>query len=189
MEIINKIKENMDNNIEIWKDIPGYENMYQASSIGRIKSLAKIDASGHRRKEKIIKPGIDSDGYYNLHFCRNSIKKNIKAHRAIAFAFIPNPQNKPQINHKNFNKLDNRIENLEWVDCKTNIQYTHKMGMANSAKGEQCRHAKLNVNQVKEIRLLYKINKLSFKKLAEMFKVNKQNIRFIINKETWKHVN
>lgn len=178
----------MNQYIEIWKDIPDYENFYQASNLGRIKSLSRIDASGHLRKEKMIKLCIDSYGYYNTHLYKNTIAKNMKVHRAIALAFIPNPECKPQIHHKNFNKLDNNIENLEWVDSKTNINYSHKMGKVNVVMGERHYAAKFDDNQIRNIREVYSHGNISPKELAKKFNVGGSNIYFIINKKTWKHV-
>lgn len=100
---------------EIWKDICGYEGKYQVSSLGSVKSL------DYRRtgKERILKIG-KSRGYLNVNLCKNSKTKMFKVHRLVANAFIPNPENKPFIDHINTIKDDNRAENLRWVTCKEN---------------------------------------------------------------------
>lgn len=111
---------------EIWKDIPNYEGLYQASNLGRIKALPKIINNGRSygrlilSNEKIMKPRYDKDGYLHIGITKNKKQKIISVHRLIALAFIPNPLNKTQVNHINGIKDDNRIENLEWVTNSEN---------------------------------------------------------------------
>lgn len=112
-------------NQEIWKDIEGYEGLYQVSNFGRVKSLNKY----HHKREQILKPNLKSDGYYETSLSKNSKPKWVRTHRLVAQAFIPNPENKPQINHKDGNKLNNCIENLEWVTNKENIDHAIAMGL------------------------------------------------------------
>lgn len=100
---------------EIWKDIPGYEGKYQASTYGRIKSL-NYKRSG---KEKILKTFINNSGYLIL----NLNNKTWLVHRLTALTFIENPKNYSIINHKDENKLNNKVENLEWTTSKYNANY------------------------------------------------------------------
>lgn len=104
------------NTIEIWKDIKGYEGLYQISSLGKVKSL-KFG------KEKILKPRKNTFGYLESVLCKNGNSKSFKIHRLVAEAFIPNPNNLPCVNHKNENKILNTVENLEWCTYKYNINY------------------------------------------------------------------
>ena len=83
---------------EIWKDIKGYEGLYQISNYGEVKSLEK-KAGFSTRKEKILKQHLDKDGYVKVYLCKNNKVKFLSVHRLIAEAFIPNPNNFPQINH------------------------------------------------------------------------------------------
>ena len=94
---------------EIWKDIPGYEGRYQASNLGRIKGPRGLN-----------KPFINRDGYLVATLYAGREKRRTGAHRLVAMAFIPNPEEKEQINHKNGIRTDNRVENLEWVTCSEN---------------------------------------------------------------------
>lgn len=120
---------------EIWKDIKDYEGLYQVSNLGRVKSLERIDNNNHPIKEKILKNQTDKDGY--LWICLHGIKiKKVQVHRLVAQAFIPNPNNLPQVNHKNEIKDDNRPVNLEWCDTKYNINY----GTRNKRVGQKLRN-------------------------------------------------
>lgn len=111
---------------EIWRDIEGYENLYQVSNLGRVKSLSRIKFNGvgcYITKEIILKPCKDKDGYLYVQLSKEKVSKPHKIHRLVAKAFIPNPNNLPQVNHKDEVKYNNRIENLEWCDAKYNINY------------------------------------------------------------------
>ena len=103
---------------EIWKDIPGYEN-YQISNLGNVKSLNYLRTG----KEKLLKPGLSSSGYYFVPLCKNGEKKYFRVHRLVALAFIPNPDNKPCVDHINGDRLDNREKNLRWCTNKENQNY------------------------------------------------------------------
>jgi hypothetical protein len=108
---------------EIWKDI--FED-YQVSSYGRIKSFKN-------GKEKILKPYSTKKGYLEIDLHKNDKRKVFKVHRLVANAFIPNPHNLPQVNHKDENKLNNRVENLEW--CTT--LYNNNYGTRNERIGKR----------------------------------------------------
>lgn len=99
---------------EIWKDIPGYEGIYVVSNFGRIRNLV----SG-----KFIKPSQKDDGYCRVCLSKNGCGKCINIHRLVAQVFIPNPDNLPQVNHKDEDKTNNVADNLEWCDAKYNINY------------------------------------------------------------------
>lgn len=117
---------------EIWKDIQGYEGLYQVSNLGRVKSLARILNDGRIWKEKIIKPAKSGSGYMQVTLYKNNIKKPFRIHRLVAEAFIPNPLNLPFVNHKDENKANNFVGtpennytdgNLEWCTREYNINY------------------------------------------------------------------
>lgn len=105
--------------MEIWKDIVGFEGIYQVSNLGRVKSLG----NDKNRKEKILKGSKDRVGYLFIRLNKEGKVKTFKVHRLVAQAFIPNTDNSLQVNHINEIKDDNRVENLEWCDCKYNINY------------------------------------------------------------------
>lgn len=105
---------------EIWKDIAGYEGLYQVSNLGGIKSLPRNSTRGG-----ILKPLIHR-GYSSVELCKNNIKKRFRVHRLEAFAFLPNPKNKPYINHKNGIRNDNRLENIEWCTNSENQLHSYR---------------------------------------------------------------
>lgn len=112
--------------MEIWKPIPDYETAYEASSYGRIRSLNRPVKSGLRhnaevtRQGRILKLSQKRDGYIHVMLSTPAKTVTTSVHRLVAFAHLPNPDNLPQVNHKNGNKTDNRIENLEWVTRSDN---------------------------------------------------------------------
>ena len=113
---------------EIFKDVPGYEGLYQVSNLGRVKSL-------HDGKEKIRKPCIDPSGYYYVILCKKGIKTKYSLHRLVALVFIPNPNNYPEVNHKDENKANNQVDNLEWCTRQYNANY----GTARKRRREKIR--------------------------------------------------
>lgn len=121
---------------EIWKDVEGYEGLYQVSNLGRVRSLDRVTYNpvqpGCVRHGKLIKP--QKRGRYLFNALRKDGEaKQISIHRLVASAFVPNPNNYPVVNHKNENKYDNRAENLEWCTQKYNCNY----GQRNRKTGDK----------------------------------------------------
>lgn len=108
---------------EIWKDIKGYEGLYQVSNLGNVKSLMFINNVAKKHREKILFKSIRS-GYYTVNLCKNTIRKSKQVHRLVAEAFIPNPLNKKIVNHIDFDRKNNRVENLEWCSQKENVRWS-----------------------------------------------------------------
>lgn len=106
---------------EVWKDIEGYEGLYQVSNLGRVKSLARKDGL-YMMSERIKKQHI-SNHYYAIGLNKKGVFKTMHVHRLVAKTFLPNPDNLPQVNHKDENKLNNRVDNLEWCTAKYNVNY------------------------------------------------------------------
>lgn len=107
---------------EEWKGIKGYENKYQISNLGRVRSLDRIDSRGERRKGKILKGRRNKYGYMKVALY-DKIPKEKFIHRLVAEAFIDNPCNHPIINHKDEDKSNNNVLNLEWCSCSYNVSY------------------------------------------------------------------
>ena len=110
---------------EIWKMIPDHPDYY-ISNLGRVYSAKK---SG-----KILSPCIDTHGYYMLHLWENNVQHAIKVHRLVAEAFIPNPNNLSDVNHKDENKTNNNVQNLEWCSRSYNLNYGTRHERANTSK-------------------------------------------------------
>lgn len=122
---------------EIWRDIVGYEGLYQVSNLGRVRSMDRYDNLKHFRKGKILIQHIYT-GYLYVSLCKNGKIKMYRVHRLVAMAFIPNPNNLPQVNHKDENKQSNIVENLEWCDARYNMNYgTAIERRSNSNKGKK----------------------------------------------------
>jgi hypothetical protein len=109
---------------EVWKEVIGYEGLYQVSNLGKVKSI---------KKNILLKPVFDKRGYNMVSLYINGKGKTNKIHRIIAIAFIPNPENKPQVNHKDCNKNNNSVENLEWNTNRENIQHAYNNGLKQSS--------------------------------------------------------
>lgn len=107
--------------IEIFKDIEGYKGLYQVSNLGNVKSLG--NGNSNNSKEKILKPTKDKKGYLTVDLYKDGKRKIYKVHRLVAKVFIENPNNLPQVNHKDEDKTNNAVENLEFCDAKYNINY------------------------------------------------------------------
>ncbi len=117
---------------EIWKDIQGYEGYYQVSNLGNIKSLARkiirSDGVVQFRKERIMSKRICTDGYYMAKFNVDKKSECIAIHKLVAKHFIPNPNNLPEVNHKDCNRKNNCIDNLEWCTHQENVKYSWELG-------------------------------------------------------------
>lgn len=129
---------------EIWKDVVGYEGLYQVSNLGRVKSVERYINryySKHVERKMFIKEKILSFGYtagYPLvSLCKNGVVKKQSVHRIVAIAFIPNPENKEQINHKDGNRANPSVNNLEWVTNTENQRHSWKyLNRVNPNKGK-----------------------------------------------------
>lgn len=115
--------------MEIWKDIKGYEGIYQISSLGNVKSLYGWDGHAYITREKILHPAPTTTGYYKVKLVKDGHRKDHKIHRLVADAFISNPMNKKQVNHKDGNKLNNDVNNLEWCTASENSQHSYQTGL------------------------------------------------------------
>ena len=110
---------------EIWKDINDYEGLYQISSFGQVKSLAR-SCKGRHIKEEIIKKPSKAKGYLRVGLSKNGTIKYYSVHRLVAEAFIENKNNLPQVHHKDSVRTNNKVENLEWCTCKENNRYKNQ---------------------------------------------------------------
>ena len=149
---------------EVWKDIEGYEGLYQVSTCGNVKSLPKVRRNGtgtYIQKERLLKPSNTSTGYKKVELCKDGKRKSFKVHRLVAIAFIPNPDNKPEVNHIDGNKINNNIDNLEWVTSSENSIHAYETGLSPNKK------------ELDEIRIIELYNKgTSKEEISRMFDVS-----------------
>lgn len=177
---------------EIFKDIKGYEGLYQISNLGRIKSLARRKKARRNKAgihytlpvtEKIMRLRPDKNfGYYYTNLSKNGKMKTHKAHRLVAEHFIPNPQNKYAVNHKDGNKANNTITNLEWVTQSENEIHAN-LNKLKIHKPERAGGVKLNWDKVAKIR--NEANSKTYEQLSMEYKVSPSQIFRIINNERW----
>lgn len=124
-----------------WVKIKGYEEFYEISSSGEIRSKDRTvtDKIGRTMswKGKVLNPDIAPNGYYRVTFSINRKRKQFYVHRLIAEYFIPNPDNLPQVNHIDGNKLNNSLDNLEWVTVQDNVIHAYKNGLINHVSGKE----------------------------------------------------
>jgi hypothetical protein len=178
---------------EIFKDIIDYEGLYQISNLGRVKCLTKRGVFPNGgivvHKEKIMATRINAT-YVVIGLRKNSQLNTVKVHRLVCSAFHPNQDNKPDVNHLDGNKLNNKADNVEWSTKKENAQHALKMGLnyTNPLRGSKNSMAKLNEDKVIKIRWLYKTKLFTQKKLGEMFEIGRGSISLIIQNKRWKHV-
>jgi hypothetical protein len=180
---------------EIWKDIENFEGLYQVSNLGRIKSLKRTVLSKNQvcefnvyLEEKIIVPGLDTWKYYRIGLSKNSVRTTIKVHREVAKAFIPNPENKKEVNHLNGLKTDNRVENLEWSTSLENMRHAYKTGLHVNWSGEKANAAVLTEKEVKCIRHMYFNLGYTLKRLGLIFSISPTMVGYIKQEKYWTHV-
>ena len=121
---------------EEWRDVVGYEGLYQVSDQGRVKSLERKDCLGRTVKERILKPGVVGSGYLMIGLCTGGKQKMFSVHRLVCQSFHENPGNKSDVNHINENKTDNRACNLEWSTRRENLNHGSRNERAAKARSK-----------------------------------------------------
>jgi hypothetical protein len=182
-------------NEERWKDIIGYEGMYQVSDHGRIKTLPRkvksaISSSGYRTlTEKIHIPCDNGNGYKYVTIRIDGGKnKHVYIHRAVAEAFLCNCFDLPEVNHIDGVKSNNHVDNLEWCTRSDNVGHAHKTGLNYSLKGESNPQSKLTEEKVRFIRESISSGEKTNKELSEMFGISNGYISNLVARKKWKHV-
>ena len=113
---------------EIWKPIKGYDGLYEVSNYGSIRSVDRITCNGKKLKSKVFSTKA-KENYITCRLSKNGKVKSFRIHVLVAETFIPNPENKPCVNHIDGNKQNNRVENLEWVSYSENMKHAYKKGL------------------------------------------------------------
>lgn len=154
-------------NQELWKDVHGYEGMYKISNKGRVKSF-------RRNPVILMHPAPDGWGYPQTVFAVKGKNRTVKIHRLVAENFIPNPENLPQVNHKDGNKENNSVENLEWCTGRENIHHYYKTN---------CRKLKVSTEDVKKIRAMASEG-IPTVDIANIYKLHRNYVNQIVRKAT-----
>ena len=165
---------------EIWKDIEGYEGLYQISDLGNVKSAYKHNG----RSNIILKQYVDKDGYLKIILYKDNKYKNFFVHRVVASAFIPNKLNYPQINHINGIKTDNRVENLEWCNQSHNSKEAHRLGLQ-STKREKNSQSKITTGEAIEIYYNGIAHSLTLSEIGAVYDITPSAVCHIMENRRW----
>lgn len=172
---------------EIWKDIKNYKGYYQVSNFGNIRSVRRtIKHPWNKfriRNGKVLKPSINYDGYKHVVLSKDSIRKSFDVHRLVAETFIDKTD--VIVNHKDGNKLNNNVENLEWMSHQSNMTHAKENGLL--SLGEKNGRSKLKEKDVISIREKYSDGK-TITSLAKDFNISKTTIHDLIVYRTWKYL-
>jgi hypothetical protein len=177
---------------EVWKDIEGYENLYQVSNFGEVKSLSRESWNGvafFLKKEKILHKNLNTWGYPQVTLCKNNTQKIKRIHRLVLEAFAG--KSNLICNHKDGNKKNNRLENLEYCTHSENSKHAFRIGLTKNnfprrdQKGKNNPNAKLTDEDIILIRTL---KGKTITQLANLFDVTIPQIRNILNNKTWTHI-
>ena len=177
---------------EIWKDIEGFEGLYQVSNLGRVKSLVRP----YRRTEKIITATPNTAGYLIVGLRRPGSVKSMLVHRLVMQAFEPiDNKDEMSVNHKDFNITNNRLENLEWCTVLENNQHFWEFkgrdeGGIDKTKTTGSNHHLSNLTEedVLNIRAMHATGNYSVHGLARMLGMPENTVRCIVKRKTWKHI-
>ena len=143
------------------KDIKGYEGIYGITSCGKVWSY---------RRKKFLKPGTDGNGYLKVKLCKDNENKNCYVHRLVAEAYIPNTENLPEINHKDENKANNCLQNLEWCDRKYNNNYGFCITKRSNSHKKPILQYDLDGNFIREWECAYDVGKVAVKNINHCLK-------------------
>lgn len=161
-----------------------------ASTLGRIKAVNRVitykDGRVCNFKEKIIKPCLDKKGYEVVYLSMNCKKYTRKVHRLIATSFLENKEGKPQVNHIDGNKQNNRMDNLEWCTNSENIKHAFSIGLNRARRGSEQGSAIINESIAKKVKSLLKTK--TVKEISETLNISKHIVGDIKRNKTWRHV-
>lgn len=167
---------------EIWKNIPTYSGIAEASSLGRVRTLDRLNKKGKSIKGRILNQRFSRCGYLLCNIRTTYDRKTLSVHRLIAIAFLEVIQEKPQVNHIDGNKINNKITNLEWMDVRE--QQEHALFLGLLWHGEKNKNSKLTTEKV---RLILEDPRASIK-IAKDYGVSGSLIRMIKRREVWRNL-
>lgn len=178
-----------NSNEEVWLPVLGYEKYYKVSNFGRVKTLVRHGERGHRFNsyESIVKLCVCATGYYVSGFNKDKKTSTKKTHRIVATAFIPNPLNKKCVNHKDGNKLNNHVSNLEWATHAENNKHAYDKGLKVAARGQLSSNGKYTEDQVRQAKTLFK-HGMKPKEIEKIIPIGAGALRGIVYGANWKWV-
>jgi len=177
----------MRNLEEKWKDIPGFEGYYEVSNYGRVRSWKGINQYSGKRKSPSIMKLRNRRGYMCVDILHQKKHHYFSVHRIVANVFVPNPKNKPEVNHIDGNKTNNSFKNFEWVTSSENQQHSFGLGLQDCS-GENNGRAKLTNKNVIRIKRLLKKGRLTHKQIAKPMGVSPATISDIKTGKSWRHI-
>lgn len=170
---------------EIWKDVVGHEGFYQVSNLGQVKSLPRTVNNKFYSGKVLSTKNSNPKQYEKTSLHDSGASRYYKVHQLVARAFIPNPDNKREVNHIDGNKHNNKVDNLEWVTSKENKEHNHKLGITRI--GERHQNSILNEDTVKQIKLMLK-DGISQTVIARHFNLKTYMVNNIKRENTWKYL-
>lgn len=176
--------------LEIWKPVYGFEDVYEVSNTGRVRSLNRIKMNFGTTPlciiGKILKQQHVTSGYLKVALCKDGKEKTQLVHILVAKHFIPNLLNKKEVNHIDFDKENNRASNLEWATSKENKEHSVRHGV--NARGIRHSQAKLTEEQVLEIRRKKEPWVYTIGMICKDYGISKDTVKRIMNRKLWKHI-
>lgn len=176
--------------VETWKDIKGWEEYYQVSSDGKVRSKDKFVPhwrGGNAIRRGRILSAFNRRGYFEVNLSVNNNRHDISIHRLVAENFIDNPLKLPQVNHKDGNKLNNCVDNLEWVTRSQNVKHAYDMGLSPKRFGEENSRSKLTSYGVIIIKGLIESG-MPQNRIAHKFGVSKSTVCMIKKNRVWSQI-
>jgi hypothetical protein len=175
---------------EIWKDIKNYEGLYQVSNLGRVRSLDRVVKHGNRfrnDKGKILSVSVTPEGYPQITLCRDNKKHHVKIHRIVALTFMDKIDETYVVNHKDGNKKNNCLDNLEWVSYSRNVKHAleNELSLQRGQTHDSAKLRDIDIPTIKKLRNEYNLN---LKTIALIYGVHRVTIGDIINGRTWAHI-
>ena len=161
--------------IEEWRPIPGYEGLYEVSNTGRVRSLDKYDSMNRFLRGRILRLFTDGLGYLRAQLYSNSKRKSFLVHRLVAQAFIPNPDNLPQVNHRDENPSNDSVDNLEWCDGKYNVNYGTRIDRIRDIRLKNGTYTGLSKEEYRKKRYQEKKDKINEQR-REYYRENREKI-------------
>ena len=171
---------------EEWRPVVGYKGMYEVSDGGMVRSLDRIDSSGHRIRGKLLKQSVGKSGRGYTTLCKNGVAKRIFTHKIVLSSFIGSCPPGYQCRHLDGDHKNNCLKNIRWGTAKENGE--DKVRLNEASKGEDHWNSKLNEEKVRAIKTLYKKTEATQKDLADLFDVHYSTIHSIVRDKGWQWV-